>query len=109
MVQDKPLRTSWQQKMKERQERKLTKDFARHLEEEKQRRRQVTGHPAKSGSYMPNTCVLQQTWLQDYDLLRALGMRVPGGKEWSRAMVAFPLYHPTQPLAQGHAGDLEVE
>ncbi|MEJ1273400.1 membrane-spanning 4-domains subfamily A member 18 [Cricetulus griseus] len=40
MVQDKPLRTSWQQKMKERQERKLTKDFARHLEEEKQRRRQ---------------------------------------------------------------------
>lgn len=41
MVQDKPLRTSWQRKMKERQERKLTKDFARHLEEEKERRRQV--------------------------------------------------------------------
>lgn len=40
MVQDKPLRTSWQRKMKERQERKLTKDFARHLEEEKERRRQ---------------------------------------------------------------------
>ncbi|XP_054419722.1 coiled-coil domain-containing protein 86 [Pteronotus mesoamericanus] len=40
MVQDKPLRTSWQQKMKERQERKLAKDFARHLEEEKERRRQ---------------------------------------------------------------------
>lgn len=40
MVQDKPLRTSWQRKMKERQERKLAKDFARHLEEEKQRRRQ---------------------------------------------------------------------
>lgn len=41
MVQDKPLRTSWQRKMKERQERKLVKDFARHLEEEKERRRQV--------------------------------------------------------------------
>uniref|UniRef100_A0A8C3YW80 Coiled-coil domain-containing protein 86 n=1 Tax=Catagonus wagneri TaxID=51154 RepID=A0A8C3YW80_9CETA len=40
MVQDKPLRTSWQRKVKERQERKLTKDFARHLEEEKERRRQ---------------------------------------------------------------------
>ncbi|XP_021071176.1 coiled-coil domain-containing protein 86 [Mus pahari] len=40
MVRDKPLRTSWQRKMKERQERKLAKDFARHLEEEKQRRRQ---------------------------------------------------------------------
>ncbi|XP_052045736.1 coiled-coil domain-containing protein 86 [Apodemus sylvaticus] len=40
MVQDKPLRTSWQRKMKERQERKQAKDFARHLEEEKQRRRQ---------------------------------------------------------------------
>ncbi|XP_075401771.1 coiled-coil domain-containing protein 86 [Tenrec ecaudatus] len=40
MVQDKPLRTSWQRKMKERQERKLTKDFARHLEEEKEKRRQ---------------------------------------------------------------------
>ncbi|XP_024430175.2 coiled-coil domain-containing protein 86 [Desmodus rotundus] len=40
MVQDKPLRTSWQRKMKERQERKLAKDFARHLEEEKERRRQ---------------------------------------------------------------------
>lgn len=40
MVQDKPLRTSWQQKMKDRQERKLAKDFARHLEEEKKRRRQ---------------------------------------------------------------------
>ncbi|XP_006875049.1 PREDICTED: coiled-coil domain-containing protein 86 [Chrysochloris asiatica] len=40
MVQDKPLRTSWQRKMKERQERKLTKDFAQHLKEEKERRRQ---------------------------------------------------------------------
>lgn len=40
MLQDKPLRTSWQRKMKERQERKLAKDFARHLEEEKERRRQ---------------------------------------------------------------------
>ncbi|XP_023562792.1 coiled-coil domain-containing protein 86, partial [Octodon degus] len=40
MVQDKPLRTSWQRKMKERQERKLARDFARHLEEEKARRRQ---------------------------------------------------------------------
>ncbi|XP_053416455.1 coiled-coil domain-containing protein 86 [Nycticebus coucang] len=40
MVQDKPRHTSWQQKMKERQEKKLAKDFARHLEEEKQRRRQ---------------------------------------------------------------------
>ncbi|KAK2501279.1 hypothetical protein MC885_015225 [Smutsia gigantea] len=40
MVQDKSLRTSWQRKMKDRQERKLAKDFARHLEEEKERRRQ---------------------------------------------------------------------
>uniref|UniRef100_A0A8C5KN49 Coiled-coil domain-containing protein 86 n=1 Tax=Jaculus jaculus TaxID=51337 RepID=A0A8C5KN49_JACJA len=40
MVQDKPLRTSWQQKMKEKQEKKLAKDFARHLEEEKARQRQ---------------------------------------------------------------------
>lgn len=40
MVQDKPLRTSWQRKMKERQEKKLARDFARHLEEEKERRRQ---------------------------------------------------------------------
>ncbi|XP_020031774.2 coiled-coil domain-containing protein 86 [Castor canadensis] len=40
MVQDKPLHTSWQRKMKERQERKLTKDFARHLVEERERRRQ---------------------------------------------------------------------
>lgn len=47
MVQDKPLRTSWQRKMKERQERKLAKDFARHLEEEKERRRQVRGWPAR--------------------------------------------------------------
>ncbi|XP_006108695.1 coiled-coil domain-containing protein 86 [Myotis lucifugus] len=37
MVQDKPLRTSWRRKVKERQERKLAKDFARHLEEEKER------------------------------------------------------------------------
>ncbi|XP_025843231.1 coiled-coil domain-containing protein 86 [Vulpes vulpes] len=37
MVQGKPLHTSWQQKMKERQERKLAKDFARHLEEEKEK------------------------------------------------------------------------
>lgn len=43
MVQDKPLRTSWQRKMKERQEKKLARDFARHLEEEKARRRQVRG------------------------------------------------------------------
>ena len=39
MVQDKPLHTSWQRKMKDRQERKLAKDFARHLEEEKEHRR----------------------------------------------------------------------
>ncbi|EHB02053.1 Coiled-coil domain-containing protein 86 [Heterocephalus glaber] len=40
MVQDKPLHTSWKRKMKERQERQLARDFARHLEEEKARRRQ---------------------------------------------------------------------
>ncbi|EPQ07404.1 Coiled-coil domain-containing protein 86 [Myotis brandtii] len=45
MVQDKPLRTSWQRKVKERQERKLAKDFARHLEEEKERRRQTHVFP----------------------------------------------------------------
>ncbi|TFJ99598.1 intraflagellar transport protein 172-like protein [Platysternon megacephalum] len=37
MIQDKPLRTSWERKMKERQEKKIVKDFARHLQEEKQR------------------------------------------------------------------------
>ncbi|KFO29475.1 Membrane-spanning 4-domains subfamily A member 10 [Fukomys damarensis] len=40
MVQDKPLRTSWQRKMQERQQRQLARDLARHLEEEKARRRQ---------------------------------------------------------------------
>uniref|UniRef100_A0A6J0TPC7 Coiled-coil domain-containing protein 86 n=1 Tax=Pogona vitticeps TaxID=103695 RepID=A0A6J0TPC7_9SAUR len=40
MIQDKPLRTSWERKMKERQERKLVKDFARQLKEEKQRERE---------------------------------------------------------------------
>ena len=45
MVQDKPLHTSWQRKMKDRQERKLAKDFARHLEEEKERRRPLWGGP----------------------------------------------------------------
>lgn len=61
MVQDKPLRTSWQRKMKERQERKLAKDFARHLEEEKQRRRQVRDHSSKPGSQTTNTYLLRQT------------------------------------------------
>ena len=49
MVQDKPLHTSWQRKMKDRQERKLAKDFARHLEEEKERRRQVRGRLVGGG------------------------------------------------------------
>uniref|UniRef100_A0A8D2IT15 Coiled-coil domain-containing protein 86 n=2 Tax=Varanus komodoensis TaxID=61221 RepID=A0A8D2IT15_VARKO len=40
MTQDKPLRTSWERKMKERQEKKLVKDFALHLKEEKQRERE---------------------------------------------------------------------
>ncbi|XP_060627197.2 coiled-coil domain-containing protein 86 [Anolis sagrei] len=40
MTKDKPLRTSWERKMKERQEKKLVKDFARQLEEEKQRERE---------------------------------------------------------------------
>nr|XP_032638273.1 coiled-coil domain-containing protein 86 [Chelonoidis abingdonii]XP_032638274.1 coiled-coil domain-containing protein 86 [Chelonoidis abingdonii] len=40
MIQDKPLRTSWERKMKERQEKKIVKDFARHLQEEKQRERE---------------------------------------------------------------------
>jgi rRNA-processing protein CGR1 len=50
MVQDKPLHTSWQRKMKERQERKLTKDFARHLVEERERRRQVRSQWAEHRS-----------------------------------------------------------
>ncbi|KAM9148180.1 coiled-coil domain-containing protein 86 [Pangshura tecta] len=40
MIQDKPFRTSWERKMKERQEKKIVKDFARHLQEEKQRERE---------------------------------------------------------------------
>uniref|UniRef100_A0A8C0D3X1 Coiled-coil domain-containing protein 86 n=1 Tax=Balaenoptera musculus TaxID=9771 RepID=A0A8C0D3X1_BALMU len=40
MVQDKALRTSWPRKMQDRQETELAKDFARHLEEEKEQRRQ---------------------------------------------------------------------
>ncbi|XP_068800289.1 coiled-coil domain-containing protein 86 [Struthio camelus] len=40
MIQDKPLRTSWEQKMKERHERKLVKDLARQLQEGKQRERE---------------------------------------------------------------------
>lgn len=42
MIQDKPLHTSWQQKMKIRQEKKLIKDFAQELKEQKQREREVS-------------------------------------------------------------------
>lgn len=41
MTLDKPLRTSWERKMKERQEKKLVKDFARQLVEEKRKEREV--------------------------------------------------------------------
>uniref|UniRef100_A0A8C3LD51 Coiled-coil domain-containing protein 86 n=1 Tax=Chrysolophus pictus TaxID=9089 RepID=A0A8C3LD51_CHRPC len=37
MVQDKPLRTSWQRKLKERQEKKLVRDLVQQLQEAKQR------------------------------------------------------------------------
>ncbi|NXJ09484.1 CCD86 protein, partial [Odontophorus gujanensis] len=40
MVQDKPLRTSWEQKLKVRQEKKLVRDLARQLQEAKQRERE---------------------------------------------------------------------
>nr|XP_013810886.1 PREDICTED: coiled-coil domain-containing protein 86 isoform X1 [Apteryx mantelli mantelli]XP_013810894.1 PREDICTED: coiled-coil domain-containing protein 86 isoform X2 [Apteryx mantelli mantelli] len=40
MIQDKPLRTSWERKMKERRERKLVKDLARQLQEGKQKERE---------------------------------------------------------------------
>ncbi|XP_060117123.1 coiled-coil domain-containing protein 86 [Heteronotia binoei] len=40
MIKDKPLRSSWERKMKERQEKKAVKDFARHLKEEKLRERE---------------------------------------------------------------------
>ncbi|XP_042324103.1 coiled-coil domain-containing protein 86 [Sceloporus undulatus] len=40
MTKDKPLRTSWERKMKERQEKKLVKDFVRQLEDEKRRERE---------------------------------------------------------------------
>lgn len=107
MVQDKPLRTSWQRKMKERQERKLTKDFARHLEEEKQRRRQVTGHLAKSGSQRPNTCMLSRHGLLEYDLELwdegPRGTKRSPGPWWdSHSAVQLDLW-------LGHAGDMEVE
>lgn len=64
MVQDKPLRTSWQRKMKERQEKKLAKAFARHLEEEKERRRQVRGWPARLRlEFRLSQSLLSQAWL----------------------------------------------
>uniref|UniRef100_A0A8D0H2Q8 Coiled-coil domain-containing protein 86 n=1 Tax=Sphenodon punctatus TaxID=8508 RepID=A0A8D0H2Q8_SPHPU len=44
MTQDKPLRTSWERKMKERREMKLVKDFARQLQEAKQREREEKKH-----------------------------------------------------------------
>ncbi|TKC50011.1 hypothetical protein EI555_012374 [Monodon monoceros] len=57
MVQDKPLRTSWQRKMQDRQETELAKDLARHLGEENPKRRpeierkaeivQATRNPAR--------------------------------------------------------------
>lgn len=62
MVQDKPLRTSWQRKMKERQEKKLAKDFARRLEEEKARRRQVRGQPARLRLELRLSFVCCQAW-----------------------------------------------
>ncbi|KAM8807355.1 coiled-coil domain-containing protein 86 [Eudromia elegans] len=40
MVQDKPLRTSWQRKMLERRERRLVKELARQLQEGKQKERE---------------------------------------------------------------------
>ncbi|XP_021256869.1 coiled-coil domain-containing protein 86 [Numida meleagris] len=40
MVQDKPLRTSWERKLKERQEKKLVRDLVRQLQEAKQRERE---------------------------------------------------------------------
>ncbi|KAM6464555.1 coiled-coil domain-containing protein 86 [Liasis olivaceus] len=40
MIQDKPLHTSWKQKMKVRQEKKLIKNFAQELKEQKQRERE---------------------------------------------------------------------
>lgn len=63
MVQDKPLRTSWQRKMKERQERKVAKAFARHLEEEKERRRQVRGRPSRLRlEFGLSQSLLSQAW-----------------------------------------------
>lgn len=43
MVRDKPLRASWERKVKERQERRLVRQLARQLQEGKQRQREVTG------------------------------------------------------------------
>nr|XP_033776592.1 coiled-coil domain-containing protein 86 [Geotrypetes seraphini]XP_033776593.1 coiled-coil domain-containing protein 86 [Geotrypetes seraphini]XP_033776594.1 coiled-coil domain-containing protein 86 [Geotrypetes seraphini]XP_033776595.1 coiled-coil domain-containing protein 86 [Geotrypetes seraphini] len=40
MVKDRPLCTSWEQKMKVRQEKRLLKDFAKHLKDEKQREKE---------------------------------------------------------------------
>ncbi|XP_042665295.1 coiled-coil domain-containing protein 86 [Centrocercus urophasianus] len=40
MVQDKPLRTSWERKLKERQEKKLVRDLVQQLQEAKQRERE---------------------------------------------------------------------
>ncbi|OXB57415.1 hypothetical protein ASZ78_010130 [Callipepla squamata] len=40
IVQDKPLHTSWEQKLKARQEKKLVQDLARQLQEAKQRERE---------------------------------------------------------------------
>lgn len=43
MVRDKPLRASWERKLKERQERRQVRELARQLQEGKQRQREVTG------------------------------------------------------------------
>lgn len=52
MIQDKPLHTSWQHKMKIRQEKKLIKDFAQELKEQKQREREVSKMFVSNGSNM---------------------------------------------------------
>ncbi|XP_048341628.1 coiled-coil domain-containing protein 86 isoform X2 [Sphaerodactylus townsendi] len=52
MIQDKPLHTSWERKMKVRQEKKAVKDFVRQLEEEKQREREAPLAVACKAVYM---------------------------------------------------------
>uniref|UniRef100_A0A8C9CYH9 Coiled-coil domain-containing protein 86 n=1 Tax=Phocoena sinus TaxID=42100 RepID=A0A8C9CYH9_PHOSS len=97
MVQEKPLRTSWQRKMQDRQETELAKDLARHLGEENPKRRREIERKAEIVQATRNPARRRRAKKQQ---LRSAEKRIHLSTHTPPQRLLWVPLHPTDPVTQ---------